>query len=209
MGSVLLAPNEYVRDWVDQHYREQIRDTLEKGGRRATRIRSRWRSDRFPPPEARGTWLPPESRTTTRRDRRLVVGLQSKLPVSRHFVQGKSNQLALAASLQVAENPGTAYNPLLIYGAVGLGKTHLVHAIGNMIMRAPRGAGRIPARHGFRAGHGELPSPQPHGPVQPVLSFLRCPARRRHTVLRRESRSRRRSSSTPSTHSCKATTRSS
>ena len=47
------------------------------------------------------------------------------------FVEGKSNQLGLAASMQVADNPGGAYNPLFIYGGVGLGKTHLMHAVGN------------------------------------------------------------------------------
>lgn len=51
-----------------------------------------------------------------------------------NFVEGKSNQLAKAASLQVSENIGKAYNPLLIYGASGLGKTHLMHAIGNAIL---------------------------------------------------------------------------
>ncbi|MES2142033.1 MAG: chromosomal replication initiator protein DnaA [Pseudomonadota bacterium] len=51
-----------------------------------------------------------------------------------NFVEGKSNQLARAASVQVAENPGGAYNPLLLYGGVGLGKTHLMHAIGNSIL---------------------------------------------------------------------------
>ncbi|WP_286221268.1 chromosomal replication initiator protein DnaA [Marinobacter apostichopi] len=56
------------------------------------------------------------------------------------FVEGKSNQLARAASMQVAENPGGAYNPLFLYGGVGLGKTHLMHAIGNEIVRRKPGA---------------------------------------------------------------------
>ena len=100
-----------------------------------TRTRSRWRSDHFPPGR-RGTRDSSPDQAKGVADRRLVVGLQKKFQFS-NFIEGKSNQLALAASLQVAENPGKAYNPLLIYGAVGLGKTHLIHAIGNVIMRRP------------------------------------------------------------------------
>jgi chromosomal replication initiator protein len=50
------------------------------------------------------------------------------------FVTGKANQLARAAAIQVANNPGVSYNPLFLYGGVGLGKTHLIHAIGNQVM---------------------------------------------------------------------------
>ena len=55
-----------------------------------------------------------------------------------NFVEGKSNQLARAAADQVAANPGVAYNPLFLYGGVGLGKTHLMHAVGNRIQQGKK-----------------------------------------------------------------------
>src|SRR4030095_3080894 len=65
------------------------------------------------------------------------------------FVEGKSNQLAKAAAVQVAENPGRAYTPLFIYGGVGLGKTHLMHAVANL-MRGRNPAARIAYVHSER-----------------------------------------------------------
>ena len=56
------------------------------------------------------------------------------------FVEGNSNQLARAAAMQVADNPGGAYNPLFLYGGTGLGKTHLLHAVGNGIMEQKKDA---------------------------------------------------------------------
>jgi chromosomal replication initiator protein len=66
-----------------------------------------------------------------------------------NFVEGKSNQLALAAAGQVAENPGDAYNPLFLYGGVGLGKTHLMHAVGNAL-KANNPSARIVYLHSER-----------------------------------------------------------
>lgn len=65
------------------------------------------------------------------------------------FVEGKSNQLALAAAQQVAENPGDSYNPLFLYGGVGLGKTHLMHAVGNAL-RAKKPDAKIVYLHSER-----------------------------------------------------------
>jgi chromosomal replication initiator protein len=128
----LLAPNRFVVDWVNANLLprigELLRDqgngdipvvTVEVGSRTAP-------AGSAPPPPA----LPPR----VRRADGLVVGarLQADFTFAT-FVEGKSNQLAKAAALQVAENPGRAYNPLFLYGGVGLGKTHLMHAIAHLI----------------------------------------------------------------------------
>nr|CAA6830757.1 MAG: Chromosomal replication initiator protein DnaA [uncultured Thiotrichaceae bacterium] len=83
----------------------------------------------LPPPS-----LPPQQQNGhSTFDGRFVNALNSKMTFD-NFVEGKSNQLARAASLKVGEDPGASYNPLFIYGGVGLGKTHLMHAIGNRIV---------------------------------------------------------------------------
>tara|TARA_Y100000768_G_C23964723_1_gene677272 strand:+ start:654 stop:2063 length:1410 start_codon:yes stop_codon:yes gene_type:complete len=67
-----------------------------------------------------------------------------------NFVVGKSNQLAVAAARQIAQNPGGAYNPFFLYGGVGLGKTHLMHAIGNAIIKNKGGNAKVIYLHSER-----------------------------------------------------------
>jgi len=128
----LLAPNRFVRDWVKDKYAERISvllDSISADG--AVQISVSVGSGE--------TTAAPETAApaaTARRHRTSspvhITGLKADFTFDT-FVEGKSNQLARAASRQVAENPGNAYNPLFISGGVGLGKTHLMHAVGNMV----------------------------------------------------------------------------
>lgn len=147
----LLAPNRFVLDWVNERFKDQISELsarlrdgsavevcLEVGSsehERAARIGTR-REERVvgaPAPAGFGSIGVDFARDVEREDVRHVRGLQAEFTFD-NFVEGKSNQLARAASFQVAENPATSYNPLFIYGGVGLGKTHLMHAIGNLLV---------------------------------------------------------------------------
>ena len=85
-------------------------------------------------PRVRSTEVLEVQTTGAKRGRIKVQSYLNRSFTFKSFVEGKSNQLALAASQQVAENAGGAYNPLFIYGGVGLGKTHLMQAIGNEIL---------------------------------------------------------------------------
>jgi len=86
------------------------------------------------------------------------------------FVEGKSNELAKAAALQVAGNAGNSYNPLLLYGGVGLGKTHLMQAVGNEILARQPDA-RVVYLHSQRfVGYGESAATGHHAGFYAVLS---------------------------------------
>jgi len=130
----LLAPNRFVLDWVQEHYLQRIKElviefTSDPGhclkivvGDLPNELIHNKSSANNNEPEV-------ISAASQRFTNHLTVGYTFD-----NFIQGKSNQLARAAALQIAEQPGRAYNPMFIYGGVGLGKTHLMQAIGNQII---------------------------------------------------------------------------
>lgn len=91
---------------------------------------------------ARRTWRPAAAATSGTPETDSMYERSKLNPVLTfdNFVTGKANQLARAAAIQVADNPGISYNPLFLYGGVGLGKTHLIHAIGNQLLQDKAGA---------------------------------------------------------------------
>jgi chromosomal replication initiator protein len=127
----LLAPNRFVLDWVREHYYRQITEVVSFQTRgRSARVLLEIGSTQRPTPAARPT-AGPRFQTGQEVVRSSYLSPQF---IFDNFVEGKSNQLARAASRQVADNPGRAYNPLFIYGGVGLGKTHLMQAVGNQML---------------------------------------------------------------------------
>jgi chromosomal replication initiator protein len=120
----LVAPNSYVRDHIATHYLERIRDIFEHLGQSRVSVSI---EDGLPVETAAINNAP---RATLRN--RQTTGLDPRYRFD-NFVLGKSNELGYAAASQIAQKPGDAYNPLLLYGSTGLGKTHLLHAIGNFI----------------------------------------------------------------------------
>jgi chromosomal replication initiator protein len=157
----LYAPNRFVKDWVKNKYLERIVEivaelspeqtlkvTLEIGSRKSPVNGSaaapiKRSPEKKPAQKAERSSQPAKSfhLSTPQQPRRVEVegGIQHQNFLIENytfdtFVEGKSNQLARAASRQVAENIGGAYNPLFLYGGVGLGKTHLMHAVGNALM---------------------------------------------------------------------------
>lgn len=141
----LFAPNRFVLDWISERFFDRIKELihqfsdahvpaifLEIGSKRGDSA-AKIEFDNNKQQQAPSVIT--QRKTTPAADN--MPNHQSNINRTStfdNFVEGKSNQLAKAASLQVAENPAVAYNPLFLYGGVGLGKTHLLHAIGNHIM---------------------------------------------------------------------------
>jgi len=139
---VLLAPNRFVVDWVKKNFYARIKELVSQISADAIKLISIEIGSKVAAPVAID---PQPSQAPTSVAQAKVSSKKSadhyknsylnKKFVFDSFVEGNSNQLARAASSQVAERPGDAYNPLFIYGGVGLGKTHLMHAIGNTILK--------------------------------------------------------------------------
>lgn len=136
----LLAPNRFVVDWVRQNFFERIQElvsevaqgeissiNLEIGTTKKAATTAAVVQPVVTAPRVNDQVVPQKAHGSD-------SNLNPKFTFE-NFVEGKSNQLAFAASMQVGENPGVAYNPLFIYGGVGLGKTHLMHAVGNLIVK--------------------------------------------------------------------------
>lgn len=134
----LLAPNDFVLEWVRDKLWEHLIDAF---NRVQPDPAHPWQLNldvgQFNQVEI-VTEQPLPARATVSEDTKDLSLMQSGLNTVYtfdSFVEGKANQLAFAAAQQVANNPGGAYNPLFIYGGVGLGKTHLIHAIGNQVLK--------------------------------------------------------------------------
>lgn len=145
---ILLAPNRFVLDWIVERFLTRITELVKQFSGNPPPVvlleigSKRTGAEGQKPPSSVSTTgttaqhaAPPNPKATfSYADNKLYHSNLNPNFTFENFVEGKSNQLAKAACLQVAENPAVAYNPLFLYGGVGLGKTHLMHAIGNRII---------------------------------------------------------------------------
>jgi chromosomal replication initiator protein len=124
---IVGVPNEFYIDWLEEHYADLVREILRGQGFKGLKIVY------SPAPKEREAERKPAPRGF-RHPRNPQTLLLPRYNFNR-FVVGKSNQFAYAAAQAVCKSPSNEYNPLFIYGKVGLGKTHLLHAIGNGVMQ--------------------------------------------------------------------------
>jgi chromosomal replication initiator protein len=143
-GPALVAPNRFVMQWIKDHFLSRIEQMAEKHFSQNIHFHLKLAdqsSTKASPPAGNNTLATPTPPATPG-----AVFLTQKTSKEKNasrlnssfnfgnFVTGKANQLARAGAIQVAERPGVAYNPFFIYGGVGLGKTHLIQAIGNFVV---------------------------------------------------------------------------
>ncbi len=165
----LLAPNQFVLDQVKKHHFDTISQTLQEVGLREGDSLQLDIGSHNKRPESAPVVSEPVAAV-----RPVAAEYKSNLNPEftfETFVGGKSNQLARAASMQVGENPGGAYNPLLIYGDSGLGKTHLMHAVGNLI-KQQRPDARVVYLHSERFVQDMVRALQ-HNAINEFKSFYR------------------------------------
>ena len=138
----LMAPNAFVLDWVKKHYLDRLKgyvsdyasaDAMTISLEIGSAPRAPLVGDRTTP-LASAPAVAPVTSPAARPTEPIKANTNPDFTFD-SFVEGKSNQLARAAGMQIGDNPGRVYNPLFIYGGVGLGKTHLMHAVGNRILQ--------------------------------------------------------------------------
>ncbi len=134
----ILAPNHFVMDWVREKFAEHIDGWAQEFyARPVSIVYALGKKTGAPRPHA----APAAAATPAAIPAGVAAPAQMGMRINPgftfdNFVSGRANQLARAAALQIADNPGVAYNPLFVYGGVGLGKTHLLQAIGNTVRLA-------------------------------------------------------------------------
>src|SRR6202162_6090678 len=141
----LVAPNRFVLQWIRDKFYARIQELAAEQLKRPVEIRLLLAEKETGAPVIN---IPAAAEVPQPKALRDITRLNPAFTFAT-FVTGKANELARAAATQVAENPGSAYNPLFIYGGVGLGKTHLMHAIGHLIRERNPGA-RIAYVHSER-----------------------------------------------------------
>jgi len=129
----LLAPNRFVMDWVRDRFLDRIAEVVGQDTENGKITVSIEVGSKNGPKVAAPAGRASASRVANKTESP-AVRLNPEFTFETH-IEGKSNQLARAAAMQVGENPGGAYNPLFIYGGVGLGKTHLMQAAGNRLLQ--------------------------------------------------------------------------
>ena len=144
---VITAPNRFVQQWVKENFLSTIQNLAETHFSKVVKFQlnladpQNTKNEEVTKENETNEILPPiikkQKSEGVLKEKGLGQQNTSRLNPTftfDSFVTGKANQLARAAAIQVAEFPGTAYNPLFIYGGVGLGKTHLIQAIGNLVL---------------------------------------------------------------------------